>query len=104
MIINELLMFVEGMEESKDDLIVELPHGDFSKRPTSPAILPDHIQKQGEIFHSNPSIWWLGQFVRFLWKPNEEIRKDLENIKVQHPVVGLVNLILFKNIISKTYI
>jgi len=79
----------KGMEESKDDLIVELPHGDFPKRPTSPAVIPEPIRRQVEIFHGNPIVWWLGQFIRFLWKPNEEIRKEIGTPEIKHPIVGV---------------
>ena len=76
------------MEESKEDLIVELPHGDIPKRPTSPAVIPDPIRSQVEIFHGNPTVWWLGQFIRFLWKPNEAVRKEIATIEIKHPIVG----------------
>ena len=80
----------KGIEESEEDLIVELPNEDFPKRPTSPAVVPKRIRKQVEIFHGNPSLWWVGQFIRFLWKPNKEMRRKIEKIEIKHPIVGLV--------------
>ena len=86
------------MEESKNDLIVEIPQANIRKRPTSVEKVPDLLREQVEVFHGKPSVWWLGQFIRFLWNPNQGVRKEFEKIKMKHPIVGLVDLIT-KNII-----
>jgi len=79
----------KGIEESKNDLIVEIPQADIPKRPTSVEKIPDWLREQVEVFHGKPPVWWIGQFIRFLWKPNQGVRKEFEKIKMKHPIVGV---------------
>ena len=69
------------MEESKNDLIIKIPQANIPKRPTSGEKVPDRLLEQLEVFNGNPSVRWLGQFIRFLWKPNQDFRKELEKLK-----------------------
>ena len=39
------------------------------------------------VLHDDPSAWWVGQFAKYLLRPNKEFANSLEEF--DHPIVGV---------------
>jgi hypothetical protein len=57
--------------------------------------LPKSIGTRIASFHSNPMVWWFGQFATYIMRPQPEVSKLLNETRIKlnftHPIVGLVN-------------
>ena len=57
-----------------------------------PMAIPEDLAASIQRFHSYPAVWWLGQLVKFLIRPQDEFLKNIkERERMQnfkHPVVG----------------
>lgn len=74
--------------------------------------LPKSIGTRIASFHSNPLVWWLGQFAAYIMRPQPTVTKILDETRIKlnftHPIVGSVNIfillfhynLIFKNINS----
>lgn len=75
--------------------VVEMPIVDsLSPRPNYlPLAVPEDLAERLERFHGDPSVWWIGQLVTYLTRPNDNLKADLEASKqklgFQNPIVGV---------------
>ncbi len=57
-----------------------------------PTFIPKDLAPRLRRLHGRPLIWWLGQFLKYMTKPTDEHRADLENatrsIGFANPIVG----------------
>ena len=69
-------------------------YGAYPRPPYVPLALgiPDDIADELLRLHGNPSVWWVGQFLRYLWRPqpwlDEELVRTQIELDFQHPIVG----------------
>ena len=88
----------------KDVQIVELPIVDsmHPRPPYMPLSIPEDISEKLIKLHGQPAVWWLGQFLKYMLRPQPHLAKDIEatriNLGFQHPIVGYVNV--FRNVIT----
>ena len=73
--------------------MVTLPRAYGPPRPPYvPLGIPDDISDELLRLHGNPSAWWVGQFLRYLWRPqpwlDEELVRTQIELDFQHPIVG----------------
>ncbi|KAK8735420.1 hypothetical protein OTU49_005381, partial [Cherax quadricarinatus] len=58
-----------------------------------PLAIPKDISKRLIRLHGRPGVWWVGQFVKYLFRfqPNikEMLKKKEKSIQFQHPIVGV---------------
>ncbi|XP_072032322.1 alpha-(1,6)-fucosyltransferase-like isoform X2 [Amphiura filiformis] len=79
----------------KDIQVVDLPIVDgLHPRPDSlPLAIPEDLFERLTRLHGNPIVWWLGQILRFLLRPQPELEKDMkdteERLGFGHPIVGV---------------
>ncbi len=78
----------------EDKQVVQLPIIDGLKpRPdTLPLAVPEDLYERLTRLHGNPIVWWLGQIIKYLTRPQpalEEAIKEAEQVLgYQHPIVG----------------
>ena len=78
----------------KDIQVVDLPIVDgLHPRPDSlPLAIPEDLHERLTRLHGNPVVWWLGQILRFLLRPQPALDKDMketeEKLGFLHPIVG----------------
>lgn len=72
--------------------IVELPiHGDFSTHPPyTPIDVPDYLLEKLERLHTSPALWYMGQFVKYMMKPKQQLQEKIEKFHANAggPLVG----------------
>ncbi|XP_052816761.1 alpha-(1,6)-fucosyltransferase-like isoform X1 [Mya arenaria] len=58
-----------------------------------PLAVPDILLKCIQHFHGHPGPWWVGQFVRYIFRPNHNLEESLKNkekrFTFDHPIVGI---------------
>ncbi|GFR88564.1 alpha-(1,6)-fucosyltransferase [Elysia marginata] len=61
--------------------VIEMPIVDsLHPRPEfMPLAVPQDLGAQLEIFHGDPSVWWIGQVVRYLMRLRPEIEQDVQD-------------------------
>ena len=77
------------------------PNGDYIQALTlsHPALLihcsvavPADVHDTLNLFHKHPSVWWVGQLLAFLMRPNEGMKQLIDDHKKAldwgHPIVG----------------
>lgn len=75
-------------------MVVDLPIIDSIKpRPDYlPLSIPEDISERLIRLHGNPAVWWLGQLVKYLTRPQEQLLQDLEHVRQKlgflSPIVG----------------
>ncbi|KAK7505522.1 hypothetical protein BaRGS_00003267 [Batillaria attramentaria] len=75
--------------------IIQLPIVDsLHPRPEfMPQAVPKDLAPRLAAFHGDPGVWWLGQLIRYLMRPNqfltEEINSAGEKMQFQKPIVGV---------------
>ncbi|XP_014661833.1 PREDICTED: alpha-(1,6)-fucosyltransferase-like [Priapulus caudatus] len=75
--------------------IVDLPIIDSIKpRPAYlPLAIPDDLADRLMRLHGNPAVWWTGQLVRFLTRPQSELQRDIDQVREKlgflSPIVGV---------------
>ena len=73
-----------------------VPVGDcvHSTAPYLPQSIPEDLAPRLMRFHGHPFVWWVGQFLKYMLRPSDEFRADLEDTKRRmdfiNPIVGLV--------------
>ena len=62
---------------------------------THPSIftaVPADVHDTLTMFHKHPSVWWVGQLLAFLMRPNEGMKQLIDDHKKAldwgHPIVG----------------
>ncbi|XP_014253946.1 alpha-(1,6)-fucosyltransferase [Cimex lectularius] len=61
--------------------------------PYLPLAVPKDLAERIERLHGDPSVWWVGQFLKYLLRPQpattDMLQKAAVNFKFQHPIVGV---------------
>ncbi len=89
-----LLSHVAAPDVIKDKQVIDLPIVDgLHPRPDSlPLAIPEDLHERLTRLHGNPIVWWLGQILRFLLRPQPALEKDMketeERLGFAHPIVG----------------
>lgn len=85
-----------GPEESiKNVQVVEMPIVDsLHPRPLAlPLAIPEDLADRLIRLHGDPAVWWIGQFVTYLTRPQQHLAEDLAQTKSKlgfsNPVVGV---------------
>ncbi|KAL3875017.1 hypothetical protein ACJMK2_037959 [Sinanodonta woodiana] len=85
-----------GMIKDMNEVqVIELPIIDsLHPRPEYlPLAIPDDIGDRLIRLHGDPSVWWIGQFVKYLTRPQqhllEEMEKTKRNLGFKNPIVGV---------------
>lgn len=84
-----------GEENDRDVQVMELPIIDsLQPRPAYlPLAIPLDLAPRLTRLHGDPSVWWVGQFVSYLVRPQPWLQKDILSKKVQrgftHPIIGV---------------
>ncbi len=80
----------------RDVPVVELPIVDslHPRPPHMPLAIPEDLAPRLMRLHGNPAAWWIGQFLRFLLKPQPHLQRDIDSTTTrmgfQNPIVGYV--------------
>lgn len=60
--------------------------------PYLPLAIPKDLSQRLIRLHGDPSVWWIGQFVKYLTRPQEHLQEDIEKAKqslgFKKPIVG----------------
>jgi hypothetical protein len=81
----------------KDTQVVELPIVDsLSPRPAYlPLAFPKELASRLTRLHGEPIVWWIGQFLKFILRPQEATSNMIQEASIKRgfkrPVVGWVN-------------
>lgn len=74
--------------------MVILPISDeFIPKPDFlPQMLPDDLAPRLNVLHGDPIVWWIGQFLKYFFRPQAQIVRKLDEyskqFKFQKPIVG----------------
>jgi hypothetical protein len=74
--------------------VVQLPIVDFLKPrpPFLPVSIPSELAERLEKLHGEPHVWWVGQFMKYILRPQPHVQQMLDEAKaqagIQSPVVG----------------
>ena len=86
-----ICQFFAGKSETQ---VVELPIVDMlSPRPAQlPLAIPRDLSEQITRLHGDPTVWWIGQFMKYLlrYQPDTDqmLNQAKETMKFQKPIVG----------------
>ncbi|XP_052832335.1 alpha-(1,6)-fucosyltransferase [Octopus bimaculoides] len=75
--------------------VVEMPIIDnvYPKPEFIPLAIPEDLAPRLLRLHGDPAVWWIGQFVRYLVRPQPALEKDINDTKkrlgFQNPIVGV---------------
>ncbi|XP_064599891.1 alpha-(1,6)-fucosyltransferase-like isoform X2 [Liolophura sinensis] len=84
-----------GSSNLKDVEVVELPILDsLHPRPDHlPLAVPKDLADRLTRIHGNPSVWWIGQIIKYLCRPVPKLQLDIEATKAdlgfKKPIVGV---------------
>ncbi|CAK8692474.1 unnamed protein product [Clavelina lepadiformis] len=84
-----------GEQATKDIQTVSLPivDGIINAPPYLPLGIPEDLAPRLLGLHGNPSVWWVGQFLGYLMRPQPWLQEDLDGVEkqsnFQHPIVGV---------------
>jgi glycoprotein 6-alpha-L-fucosyltransferase len=57
-----------------------------------PQIIPNDLAERLTVLHGDPIVWWIGQILKYLLRPQESTNYRLDNyakkLKFQKPIVG----------------
>jgi len=88
------LVFLSGEEETKNDQVVffRISDGWSHSPPYLPLGIPQDLAPRLLRIHGNPSVWWVGQFTRYVMRPQDWLQKDLndfeQKLRFKKPIVG----------------
>ena len=81
--------FIPAVNDTEDAQVVHCVH---SHSDSFSQTIPEDLAARLKRFHGRPYIWWLGQFVKYMTRPTDEFRADLQNttqrIGFTNPIVG----------------
>ncbi|XP_060584764.1 alpha-(1,6)-fucosyltransferase-like isoform X2 [Ruditapes philippinarum] len=92
---NNTVTHTTNLEKIKDKQAIQLPRLMLHVHPQNyfPFAIPDDLADRLERVHSKPEIWWIGQFVDYLIRPNIDLKsyihKQLDKLNIRRPIVGL---------------
>ncbi|GAB1606344.1 alpha-(1,6)-fucosyltransferase-like [Argonauta hians] len=84
-----------GTEKQKDVQVIELSIIDnvYPKPEFIPLAIPEDLATRIKRLHGDPAVWWVGQFVRYLVRPQPVLENDINETKrrlgFQNPIVGV---------------
>uniref|UniRef100_A0A0L8FPF9 GT23 domain-containing protein n=2 Tax=Octopus bimaculoides TaxID=37653 RepID=A0A0L8FPF9_OCTBM len=65
----------------------------YPKPEFIPLAIPEDLAPRLLRLHGDPAVWWIGQFVRYLVRPQPALEKDINDTKkrlgFQNPIVGV---------------
>ncbi|XP_033734608.1 alpha-(1,6)-fucosyltransferase-like [Pecten maximus] len=79
----------------RDTQVVEMPIVDsLHPRPNYlPLAIPKDLSERLMRLHGDPAVWWIGQFVKYLTRPQPRLQTDMDNAKAKlgfsKPIVGV---------------
>ena len=86
------------MSEMDKHQVIEMPIVD-SLRPRPdfmPLAVPSDLADALMTFHGDPPVWWIGQFVQYLFRPNQKTKESIDaSVKAMGfhgTIVGLVGI------------
>ena len=84
--------FFSGLHETADVVDIPLIDNIHPKKDFMPMAIPEDISKRLIRLHGNPFVWFTGQLIRYLLRPQEWLSEFMENkyqaIKFDRPIVG----------------
>lgn len=90
--INKIILKCLGIHSNTQ--VLQLPIVDFLKpRPQFlPISIPSDLAGRLEKVHGEPHIWWVGQFMKYILRPQPQVQAMLDEAKtktgLRNPVVG----------------
>lgn len=100
---------MKSLGMNSDRQVVQLPIVDFLKPrpPFLPVAIPSDISERLEKVHGEPHVWWVGQFMKFILRPQPHLQSMLDEAKqksgIQNPVVGYVSFKLIQQGFGKLF-
>ena len=94
---NQCYLYPSGVPDPvtyTDVPVLVLPTIDslLTKLDFLPQAVPADLADKLERFHGDPAVWWIGQVVSYLIRPNSDLRLYLteseQNVTRQGPIVG----------------
>jgi glycoprotein 6-alpha-L-fucosyltransferase len=79
----------------KDVQVVDLPIVDslHPRPPYMPLAIPKDIAPRLMRLHGSPIVWWIGQFLKYTLRPQEQLAQDIDQVKrklgYKNPIVGV---------------
>ena len=59
-----------------------------------PMAVPRDLIDRLKVFHGYPFVWFIGEFLHYLMRPSEQLKKYLDerraHLNINHPIVGSV--------------
>ena len=89
-----MLTYLTGKNETQ---VIELPIVDMlsPRPPFLPLSIPRDLSERIIRLHGDPSVWWIGQFMKYLLRYQPETQAMLDeakkNMSFQKPIVGYVS-------------
>ncbi|KAK4887850.1 hypothetical protein RN001_004121, partial [Aquatica leii] len=85
---------VDWPGSTNDKIIRLLPHTEISPRSEYlPLAVPEDLANRLKTIHGNPVVWWVGQILKYIWKPQPAtttyINNQMEKLNIKHPYVGV---------------
>ena len=86
--------FLGGLGVIKDTQVVELPIVDslHPRPPYMPLAIPEDLAPSLIRLHGYPIAWWIGQFLKYLLKPQAQLQRDIDvstnKLGFKNPIVG----------------
>ncbi len=81
--------FIAAVNATEKAQVVQCVH---VKGDAFPQSMPEDLASRIMRFHGRPYIWWLGQFLKYMTRPTDEFRADMEDTKQRtgfaNPIVG----------------
>jgi len=80
---------------SPNTQVVELPIVDSvnPRPPYLPPAIPEDLAPRISRLHGDPIVWWLGQFLKYMLRPQPHLEEMLDNtvtnLGFEHPIVGV---------------
>ena len=75
--------------------VVELPIVDslHPRPPFMPLAIPEDLAPRLTRLHGHPIVWWIGQFLKYMLRPQPDLQKDIDETKerlgFKSPIVGV---------------
>ncbi|XP_041354464.1 alpha-(1,6)-fucosyltransferase-like [Gigantopelta aegis] len=83
------------LDQIKNVQVIELPIVDsMHPRPDfMPLAIPEDLAPRLTRLHGDPPVWWIGQFVKYLMRPQKNLKEEIERTKqklqFKNPIVGV---------------
>lgn len=94
LILQFFIGVVAAQNQMNEARIVQMPIVDsLHPRPDfMPQAIPEDLAPRLMSFHGDPPVWWIGQLVRYLVRPQKFLQDDIDtaskNMGFEKPIVG----------------